>query len=394
MIGCHVNGLGVIRSLAMKKFHITAMFYSNFVDFAHTSRYVHERVRIPHPRTEEHEFIDYLLRNAQKWKDALILETNDDIAVALSKNKDRLKKYYRIMTPEWDILRKMVEKPATYRLADDCNVPHPKTFLLKTPEDLRGIQDKISYPCILKPVLGHLFFSEFHSKNFKVFHFGELSSKFELCSKSGHEVMVQEIIPGPDSNIYQCIKYVNSNGKTAATFVSRKLRQNPPQFGVARVAISHDAIPFIVECTESMIRQMDYRGLFTSEFKKDPRDNTFKLMEIIGRTPRYNWLATYCGMNFPWIAYMDLSENKQFEESNYRKNVYWIEFSKDILNSIFHGNEENIGLREYLRPYISRNKTFAELSREDFMHFFRRVAMFLMKSFHSQNLRVPIPKLP
>ena len=318
VIGCDVNGLGVIRSLGLKGFQIIAMSY-NRTDFGQASKYVYEKIKIPHPRTEEKEFIEFLVKNSHKWKGALIFDSNDDVLVSMSKNKAELADYYKIVAPEWDVLRVFIEKPETYRLAEKCSVPYPKTLLPKTLDEVFEIKDEITYPCILKPVLGHEFMSRFKSKNFEVNNRDELLSKFELCLESRYEIMIQEIIPGPDSNIYQCIVYINSEGYINARFLDRKLRQNPPKFGVARVAISEDGISQVEEFTETMLKEVNFRGIAHSEFKKDPRDNRFKLMEINGRTSRSNWLATYCGVNFPWIAYMDLVEKKQIEVKDYKK---------------------------------------------------------------------------
>lgn len=373
VIGCHVNGLGVIRSLQWKKFRITAMFYNHRVDFAQVSKYVDEQVLVPHPRKAEKQFIDFLIDNSSKWKDALIIDTNDDVSIALSKNKEKLEQYFKIPTPEWSVFRKLIEKPETYKLAQECDVPYPKTLLPKTSEELNEIKDEIIYPCILKPVLGHIFFSEFKLKNFLVNNYSELTSKFDFCVKSGHDVMVQEIIPGPDSNIYQCAMYINSRGNVAARFVIRKLRQTPPRFGVARVAISQEVIPEIVEFTERMLKAIDFRGIVHSEFKRDPRDNRFKLMEINGRIARSNWLATYCGVNLPWMASMDLSEKTQIEVNGYKKDVYWIEVSTDLSNSIFLHREEALGIKDYVQPYLAKNKTFADVSRKDFRPILKRI---------------------
>lgn len=379
VIGCHVNGLGVIRSLHWKKFRIIAMFYNPRTDFAQASKYVDQRVAVPHPRKDEKQFINFLIDNSTKWKDALIIDTNDDVSIALSKNKEKLERHYKIPTPEWSILRKLIEKPQTYKLAQECEVPYPKTFLPKTLRDLNDVKNDIVYPCILKPVLGHIFFSEFKVKNFPAKDFSELTSKFEYCMTRGHDVMVQEIIPGPDSNIFQCAMYINSEGEVAARFATKKLRQTPPRFGVARVAISEAIIPEIVEFTERMLKAINFRGLMHSEFKRDPRDNRFKLMEINGRLARSNWLATYCGVNLPSIAWMDLGEQTQIAVNGYKTNVYWIEVSKDISNSIFLHQEEALGFKDYVEPYFAKNKTFADLSRNDFRPIMRRILNLLKR---------------
>jgi Predicted ATP-grasp enzyme len=133
------------------------------------------------------------------------------------------------------------------------------------------------------------------------------------------------------------------------------------------------------EFTGRLLKEADFRGFASAEFKKDPRDNQFKLLEVNGRVVRRMWLATYCGINFPWIMYMDLAEKKQIDVADYKKDVYWIELYKDISNSIFRHGEEDLGIRDYIKPYLSRDKTFADISREDFMPFLRRISILPTK---------------
>src|SRR5262245_55791081 len=108
VIGCHVNGLGVIRSLESRDFQIAAMFYAD-IDYAHTSKYVHERMKSPHPRKQEKEFVNFLIQNSEKWKGALIIDTNDDVTTAIAKNKNKLQNLYQIPTPDWDVVRILIE---------------------------------------------------------------------------------------------------------------------------------------------------------------------------------------------------------------------------------------------------------------------------------------------
>ena len=109
VVGCYVMGLGVIRALHLRNIPIIAMTYEKS-DLAHTSKYVLEKVNIPHPSKEENKFIDFLISNSHKWKDALILDTDDHVAVSISKHKDELAKYYKIVTANWEVLRKFIEK--------------------------------------------------------------------------------------------------------------------------------------------------------------------------------------------------------------------------------------------------------------------------------------------
>jgi D-aspartate ligase len=366
VIGCSLTGYAVIRALAHRNIHIIAITY-NKRDVAQLSRYVSEVVQSPAPEDEE-QFVAYLVQNADRWAGALILETADSAAIALSKNKKRLSKYYRIATPDWDVLRIFIEKEKTYALAKQYDIPHPKSIPLFRWEDLKGISN-ILYPCILKPVYSSPFTSRFHVKNFEVNDDRELREKLKLCLDAGQSMILQEIIPGPDDNLYKMQGYVNSQGRLVGKFFYRKLRQHPPQFGIARVGISTDRHPDVERLTEDLLTRANYRGYFSNEFKLDPRDGQLKLIENNCRMPRSGMLAIACGINFPWLIYQDLVLNQQCDITQYNIGTYWIDFWTDIYNSLFRRKKEEIRLRDYLGPYFARNKVFSDLDFEDLKPF-------------------------
>lgn len=378
VVGCHVSGYGVIRGLGGKNIRIVAMVYGK-TDFGDVSRYVSEVVNIPHPRKEDKKFINFLISNAHKWHGALIIDTDDDGAVTISKNKKELSKYYKIPTVEWDILRKFIVKTEAHKIANKCNVPHPNNFLPKTLQELSKMKGELKYPCILKPVYGHEFYSLFRIKNFEVNNYNELYSKFKLCLEHNQEVMVQEIIPGPDTNLYKMETYINSKGNFSAKYFMNKIRQNPPIFGVGRVAVSIERNEEVEILSERLIKHSRYKGFCSIELKKDPRDNQLKLMEVNVRMTRHIMLPIASGVNFPLLIYKDLVENEQIKITNYKKNGYWIELHSDLYNTIFQRKKENFTLRDYLTPYLSKNKVFAVLTIHDLKPFLKLNYVLLLR---------------
>jgi len=366
VLGCSLTGYAVIRALANRNIHLIALTYEKR-DVAQLSRYVSEVVQSPAPEDEE-QFVTCLIQNADRWAGALILETADSAAITLSKNKEMLSKYYRIATPDWNVLSIFVEKEKTYALAKQYDIPHPKSIPLCGLEDIRGLSE-ILYPCILKPVYSSPFTSRFHVKNFEVHNDRELEEKFKLCLDSGLSMILQEIIPGPDANIYKMHGYINSQGRLVGKFFVRKLRQHPPQYGIARVAISTDRHPDVERLTEALLTPTNYRGYFNSEFKLDPRDGQLKLIENNCRMPRTGMLAVTCGVNYPWLIYQDLVLNLQCDVTHYRIGTYWIDFWTDIYNSLFRRKKEEIRLRDYIGPYVARNKVFSDLNFKDLKPF-------------------------
>lgn len=382
VIGCDVMGLGVIRAFHLKKIPVIALHYEK-TDFAHTSRYTEAVYEIPHPSKEEAMFVDFFLGKTAEWKGSLLIDTNDFVAVTLSKYKRLLGDYYKIPTPNWEVLRKFIEKKETCQLAAACKIPHPRTLLPKTFSDLDKIKDRIYYPCILKPVRSHQFKQKFRRKNFFVADEKELRRKFHLCSLRNEEVMIQEIIPGSDEQFFKMQAYVNSRGQLTSRFFLGKIRSNPHPFGFGRVVMSKPFNPQVEQLTQKLLQYTNYRGFLSIEFKMDPRDKQLKLIELNSRMVRNNWLSTYCGINYPWLIYMDLVQQKRIDIRNYRTNVYWIEWHSDLFNSIFRFHREKIRIKDYLRPYFSRRRTFAVFSSEDPLPFLKQ-SLLLSKKFMSR----------
>lgn len=379
VVGCSIPGYGVIRALTDKNIEIIGLTYAR-KDTAQLSRYVSEVVHIPVPEENEQQFVEHLIQNASRWEGALILETSDNVSIAISRNKERLSKYYKMVTPDWAIHRLFVEKENTYALAKECNVPFPVSARLSSLNDLEGISD-VRYPCILKPVRSFEFISKFHVKNFEVNNENELVEKLKLCLDAGIPIILQEVIPGPDANLFKLQGYINSQGKMVGKFFHRKLRQHPPHFGVMRVGVSTEAFPEIEQLAERLLRRANYRGYFSIEFKKDPRDGQLKLMENNCRLVRCSLLATASGVNHPWIIYQDLIKDQQVDITDYKKGTYWIELFSDLSDSFFLHNQEDVRLRDYIKPYLAWDKVFADLDFHDTKPFIELVKQRFSNKF-------------
>jgi predicted ATP-grasp superfamily ATP-dependent carboligase len=238
---------------------------------------------------------------------------------------------------------------------------------------MNRVKRHVTCPCILKPTVSHRFFRRFRTKLFEVDNAAELEAKYRLCRDSGLDVICQEIVEGPDSDLFRMQTYVNSKGKLAARFFARKIRQNPPGFGVMRIGVSTPPVPEAEEFSKRLIQAAGYTGYCSIEFKRDSRDGTLKLIEANARMPRSGSLALACGINFPWLMYRDLVHDEQLEVTEYESDVYLIELCADLANSLRHFGSEGCGVGEYLRPYLARRKTFAVLDARDPRPFFHMI---------------------
>ena len=139
VVGCDVGGYGVIRALAQHRVPIVALNYDTVLSGnapAWVSLLEFERIRTPHPGRAEDDFVRCLMQHADDWSGSILLDSDDDGAVAISRHKETLAEHYHIVTADWSVLRQFIEKKNTWRLAERLGVPHPRTFLPTTSAQL------------------------------------------------------------------------------------------------------------------------------------------------------------------------------------------------------------------------------------------------------------------
>jgi len=73
-----------------------------------------------------------------------------------------------------------------------------------------------------------------------------------------------------------------------------------------------------------MLRALDFHGFANIEFKRDPRDGQYKIIEVNARHNLSALLAVRCGVNFPLLQYRHLVHGELPDQPQCRQGVYWI----------------------------------------------------------------------
>lgn len=342
------TGLGVIRSLGRRGIPVIAADYSRH-SIAFSSKYISERMFIPNPEAPSGAIASFLLDNSDRLKNSILIAADDYLLTALSQNIAELSKHYTVAVAEWSVIEKCLNKGMTYQVSLDAGVPTARSLFPDSIDYLEEHRDEFQYPCILKPVFGHKFRSSFKVKAFKVNDFEELKSYYRLANNTVNEMMVQEIIPGADDQLYTYYAYRDLKGDTLAEFTCRKLRQTPPSFGVITAGESTHT-PEIMELGRAFLDELGYTGVCGIEFKRDSRDNRFKLVEINARVGNVISLPIKCGVDLPWIMYQDLTNQEKIRVNDYTAGVKWVYLSMDIV-AFLRYPEKRHKLGEFIRTY-------------------------------------------
>ena len=313
VMNCGINGLGVIRSLGAKGVPVLALDPAPLAIGLY-SKYA-RKIICPDPLCSEEAFVEFLIDIGRRLPvRGMLFPTSDPYVVAIAKARDKLENYYWIPFSPWEVIREIVDKETQYKKAMEAGIPIPETFFPKSVSDVREIGKAIKYPVILKPAYSHPFVAKYWIKAVKVNSLEELIEKYQMYTCAGHKMLIQEIVGGTAARLYEFFSYTNIQGETLAIFVQRKLEQYPTDFGTGTVFESVDE-PRIVELGLRLLKAFDYYGISFSEFKRDPLDGGFKLMELNPRTTHCNSLSTACGVNFPYIVYENML-GKAVENTN------------------------------------------------------------------------------
>jgi predicted ATP-grasp superfamily ATP-dependent carboligase len=132
----------------------------------------------------------------------------------------------------------------------------------------------------------------------------ELAKAYGDARSHGFPVVVQEEIPGASTALFSLGLYATSRGEVVAAFTSQKLCQVPADFGDGLV-VKAILLPELIPLGERVVRRFGYHGMADLEFKWDPRDRTFKLLDVNPRPWLWINLPTACGVNLPYAAYLD-----------------------------------------------------------------------------------------
>jgi predicted ATP-grasp superfamily ATP-dependent carboligase len=136
--------------------------------------------------------------------------------------------------------------------------------------------------------------------------------------------------------------------------VVRRRRQHPLQFGRASTYVETLDIPILEELSERFLRAIDYYGLVELEYKLDPRDSQFKLLDVNARTWGYHSLGVEAGVDFSYMLYAD-QLGLPVPASKGRPGVGWVRTTTDIPAAIVGILKGDTSLKEYLRSLRNCN---------------------------------------
>jgi predicted ATP-grasp superfamily ATP-dependent carboligase len=266
------------------------------------SRHVERRLVCPSPGAAPRDFIACLRREI--GVPVVLLPTTDRTVHLLARHASELGPGARLRVPRAEVVDAIVDKRVQYAIARRHGLPMPATWIIDDDHPCEDVATRVPYPCLLKPAVSSTFFERFNRKAIRVATPTELCAWHRHLRRSGHGMLVQELIPGDVTNLVEVTTYLRPDGTLEGAFAARKLEHFPEDFGSGTVFQSI-ALDELLPLVRRVLDTFRFTGLSHVELKRDPRDGRFKFIELNPRTSISSLHPTACGLNFPWLLYRD-----------------------------------------------------------------------------------------
>lgn len=362
VLGGDYQGLGIVRSLGRRGIPVCVIDDEHSI--SRFSKYCTRFVKVRSLRSEK-GIIATLLDAAGRFglSNWLLYPTREELVAAVSRFRPELSRTFRISSPEWSVVQWAWDKRKTYQLAAELGIPVPATWYPQNIDELPVI-DSLQWPLAIKPAIKENFFYATRAKAWRANNEMELR---RLCRKALNlvgpgEVMIQEFIPGGGQQQFAYCAFFR-DGESVGKMVVRRRRQHPYHFGRASTYVETIDLPILEEYSKRFLRAINYYGLIELEFKLDPRDRRYKLLDVNARTWGYHSLGQRAGVDFSYMLYADQA-GLAVTHCEARHGIGWMRVATDIPAALMAARGGDLNLREYLRS-LRACHVDAVFSRED-----------------------------
>lgn len=274
--------------------------------------------------------------NAHGRKPVLVVTSDQDLE-AVTANVDVLSKQVYLQGSYQDgLAQKIMDKDQFYKICKSLGVVYPSLWSAEV-KDAAQYRDQITYPSMIKPAriqdVKHVMSGQ---KGWIVRDRAEFDAILPTIPYEAGTLLMQEIVPGPESNITLWCGYLDVSGQVRQRFTARKLRQYPAGFGSASL-VQSETCPQTAAIAERLLIAVGYTGIAAAEFKRHPETGELKIIEVNPRPSLWFSIASKAGVRLVETSIAEARSAPLPPTAKQRNGVLWRYTTKDLASRLFYG---------------------------------------------------------
>ncbi len=261
----------------------------------------------------------------------VLMGCTDEYAMMIMEHKAQLADLYVMPYSEPELVEQITQKDIFYDYCDRFDIPHPATVVV-TPENkgeaLKGLP--FDYPIIIKATSSAEYWLHPFEGMKKVYvaHSEDEAEKIiNDIYASGYpmNLVLQDLIPGDDSNMYVLTAYSDAEGKVRMMCLGHVLLEEHTPKGLGNhCAIITEQNKALMEKYKAFLEAIGFVGFSNFDIKYDSRDGSYRAFEINTRQGRSNYYVTSSGNNIARLVVQDRITGDLPEGCHYNTNeIYW-----------------------------------------------------------------------
>ncbi len=242
----------------------------------------------------------------------MVFPVTDQWSMAVSKNAERLREVSVPCTADREAVDLMLHKERFCLWCKDRGYKTPRCWSL---EEVRQLPPE-DYPILVKPKRHRwssnsdptdLHMEMVRLRNTMLADKWEVERFVEREKRFMEHLFFQEYVRGGSERIYNIGMYVDASHRVLASVAGHKIRGCMTNHGDTNLGERVPPPGRTQEVAEGIVKELAYTGMVEFEFKQDPQSQEFILIEVNPHLWAWCGLGTVCDINFPLIAYRDLT---------------------------------------------------------------------------------------
>jgi len=278
----HSAGLALARTMVKAGARVT-MIAQPGNDWETHSRGVESVVTDFDERGES--WLQAIQRLAHDGDELAVLSASDRGSELLVEGREQLPANVLAFERTGDAHLTLMHKERAEAVARRAGVNVPWTAAVRTLDELEALSDTAPWPCVVKPILSHMWRGRYVEGHvFVVRDAAEASERLSAPLGEGLGMLLSQYIPGGDDHMEEAIVVRLADGSYPVVFGCHKLRQSPLGFGATALGVS-EPLPETTALARAVLDEAGFVGVAGVEAKRHAETGERWFIEVNVRMP-------------------------------------------------------------------------------------------------------------